>query len=595
METNNLLPSIIKNRLIASLFLFLVSFAVFIPSLNNDFVWDDIPYLLNRIENLTISKQINKVIPKKSNNKSDYYRPMLHISLALDNDIWNGKSLGFHLSNIVMHSITTVLLFFLALLILKELNYTRQYETAFVSSLLFALHPIHVESVSFILARSDLLCAVFLMGFFIFYIKSYEKLYYLPLCIVFFGLALISKEVAFVFPFLIVLYDIIRPKFPKREYIIRYSICLIIFLIYLYIRNRGFVVIPEISQAVIGQDTGGLEKISILAQSFLNAYGFYAYKFVYPFNFNITVGRLAVDIRFIIVSVSLIILMFLFVYRRYRFNLLGLTFAIISLIPAVFVSVVDVVTSPYAERFLYIPSIGFCMVLGYLFVHSEQRFKLPIYSIWAVLVFVCLIYSVFTIKEQFVWKNSYTLWKKAVERSPQQPMPRLNYGYSLMNKGQIDGAIDQFAKAVEYEKDHNKSQKALAYNNLGTAYMGKGDFKKAMQSFEHANKIDPKYELTYKYHKGLIYYLEGDKIYRQNESLAEEKYKKALQVLLEVDKRSKYNRRLHLLVAEVYLRLGDFKQAHKFAGRSLKSGKAKLDKKQRERAEYILNYTERYK
>ena len=55
METNNLLPSIIKNRLIASLFLFLVSFAVFIPSLNNDFVWDDIPYLLNRIENLTIS------------------------------------------------------------------------------------------------------------------------------------------------------------------------------------------------------------------------------------------------------------------------------------------------------------------------------------------------------------------------------------------------------------------------------------------------------------------------------------------------------------------------------------------------------------
>ncbi|NIU87657.1 MAG: DUF3808 domain-containing protein [Nitrosopumilaceae archaeon] len=401
-----------------------------------------------------------------------------------------------------------------------------------------------------------------------------------------------SKEVAFVFPFLIVLYDILRPKFPAREYIIRYSIFILIFLIYLYIRNRAFVIIPDISQAVIGQDAGGLEKFIILAKSFLNAYGFYVYKYIYPFNFNITVGRLPVDIKFIIISLSLIILMLLFVFRKYRFNLLGISFAVISLIPAVFVSVLDVVTSPYAERFLYIPSIGFCMVLGYLFIYSEQRFKLPKYSVWAVLIFVCLIYSVFTIKEQFIWKNSYTLWKKAVERSPQQPMPRLNYGYSLMNKGQIDEAIDQFAKAVEYEKDHNKSQKALAYNNLGTAYMGKGDFKKAMQSFEHANKIDPKYNLTYKYNMGLIYYLEGDRIFGHNETLAQEKYKKALRVLLEVDKRTKYNRRLHLLVAEVYLRLGDFKQAHKFADRSLKSGKAKLDEKQRDRAVYILNYTQ---
>ena len=598
MQINKLLCSLVGNRLASSIFLFLISFVIFIPSLKNDFVWDDIPYILSRIDLLTISNQLSIVVPKKvkEDKKENYYRPTLHLSLALDNEIWNGKSHGFHLTNTVIHSLTTVFLFLLILLILKEFNYRQRSEVAFISSLLFALHPIHVESVSFIMARSDLLCAMFLFYFFIFYIKSYEKIVYLALSLLFFFLALISKEVAFAFPVLIVVYDLLRPKYPISKYITRYSICILLFVLYLYLRNMAFVVIPEFSQSVLGGSSSSFDKLIVLFKSLLNAYGFYVYKLFFPFNFNVSTGRLPININYIIIAFSLIFSLILFLYRKNRLYFFATALITLSLMPAVFVSVLDVVTSPYAERFLYIPSAGFCMVLGYLIVNSKDRFKLPKYSTWILLGIICFIYAFFTVKEQLVWKNNLTLWGKAVQRSPKQAMPHLNYGYSLMRKGEIDIAITEFTKAVKYEKVHNKTLKALAYNNLGNAYLNKGDFEKARENFKNAYKSDPiKYKSTYWFHIGLIYYLKGDNIYLQDKAQAESNYKKALSYLKKADRKAKIHRRLDLLLAEVYLRLGDVKSAGKYAKLSLKLGKANLDEKMRERAKYIVDISSQYR
>jgi tetratricopeptide (TPR) repeat protein len=596
MQINKQLHSLVGNRLAASIFLFLVSFVIFIPSLKNDFVWDDIPYILSRIDFLKISNQLPTVVPKKvkEHKKQDYYRPTLHLSLALDNEIWDGKSHGFHLTNIIMHSFTTVFLFLLILLILKEFNYSLRGEVAFISSLLFALHPIHVESVSFIMARSDLLCAMFLSCFFIFYIKSYEKIIYFVLSLLFFFLALISKEVAFVFPVLIIIYDLLRPKYPISKYITRYSICILLFVLYLYLRNKAFVIIPEFSQSVLGGSSGGFDRLIVIVKSFLNAYGFYVYKLFFPFSFNVSPGRLPINVNYIIIAFSLIFSLILFLYRKDRFYSLAAALITLSLMPAVFVSVLDVVTSPYAERFLYIPSAGFCMILGYLLANSKDRFKLPGYSTWILLVLICFIYAFFTVKEQFVWKNNFTLWKKAVQRSPKESMPHLNYGFSLMQQGDIDAAIAQFTKAVEYEKAHNKTLKALAYNNLGYAYLNKGDFEKAQANFKNAYKSDSKYKSTYQYHMGLIYYLKGNKVFLQDKSQSTKYYETALSYLKKSDKKAKIHRRLDLLLAEVSLRLGDYKSARKYAKTSLQPGKANLDEKLRERAKYIIDISSQY-
>src|SRR3970282_2918291 len=106
---------------------------------------------------------------------------------------------GLYLSNFILHSISTVLFYFLALLVLGEFRVERKEATAFLSSLLFAFHPVHVESVSFIGARADLLSGIFFFLAFIFYILSHRKLWFLILAVICFYFFLLSKKIAFSF------------------------------------------------------------------------------------------------------------------------------------------------------------------------------------------------------------------------------------------------------------------------------------------------------------------------------------------------------------------------------------------------------------
>lgn len=188
--------SFIGNRILISVFLFMLSFAVFIPSLGNDFVWDDVSYIQKNATSLNFSKIGPELIfpdSKKGKTAGNYFRPLYQVSLILDNEIWNTSPFGFHLTNIILHSISTVLLYFLVLILLGEFNIRGREAIALIASILFALHPLHVESVSFISARGDILAAIFFFLSLIFYIFSYKKLFYLILSAFCFFLSFLSK------------------------------------------------------------------------------------------------------------------------------------------------------------------------------------------------------------------------------------------------------------------------------------------------------------------------------------------------------------------------------------------------------------------
>ncbi|NIP30994.1 MAG: hypothetical protein GTN59_10660, partial [Candidatus Dadabacteria bacterium] len=207
MQFHKLFESIVSSRLYVSLILFLVSFTIFAPSLNNDFVWDDIVYIKENIERLKdYSPGLSKLIPRKKENKATGYvgiwRPVLISSWALDSKLWGLSSFGFHLSNIVLHCVSTVLMFLFCSMILSRFNIAHGIKISGLAGLVFAVHPVHVETVSFISARSDLLCAVFILLAMIFLVLSYNKLYLLLASFPFFYLALLSKETAIVVPLL---------------------------------------------------------------------------------------------------------------------------------------------------------------------------------------------------------------------------------------------------------------------------------------------------------------------------------------------------------------------------------------------------------
>ena len=148
-ENSARINSLIGNKFIVTVFLFLISFLVFIPSLGNEFVWDDISYIKGKASNLNFSNigpELVVPVVKKSSSGEKYFRPAFQISLILDNEIWDTSAFGFHLTNIILHSVSTVLLYFLVLLLLSEFNVRGREPIAFISCILFALYPLHVDS-----------------------------------------------------------------------------------------------------------------------------------------------------------------------------------------------------------------------------------------------------------------------------------------------------------------------------------------------------------------------------------------------------------------------------------------------------------------
>lgn len=182
------------------------------------------------------------VTPKVKNERKagKYFRPVHQVSLILDNEIWGSSAFGFHLTNIILHSISTVLLYFLVLLLLSEFNVRGRESIALISCILFALYPLHVESVSFISARGDILAAIFFFSSLIFYILSYKRLFYLLLAGLCLFLSLLSKEVAIVLPILILGFDLISRRLMSRTNLIKYTILGLITLFYLYVRSISY-------------------------------------------------------------------------------------------------------------------------------------------------------------------------------------------------------------------------------------------------------------------------------------------------------------------------------------------------------------------
>jgi len=183
--------SIFKQTSIA-IFLVIISFSIFIPSLYNDFVWDD----YERIYNFQIFEPSYNLrfLYKESRIIGNHFRPIYYDSVVADYKIWNLSPFGYHLTSIILNCLVTVLLYFFALTLLKYYRIARAGPIALFASLLFAVYPLHVENVAFISARADLFSTFFLLFAFLFHIKFVGRWYLVLLGGLFYFLSLMSKE-----------------------------------------------------------------------------------------------------------------------------------------------------------------------------------------------------------------------------------------------------------------------------------------------------------------------------------------------------------------------------------------------------------------
>ncbi len=559
------------NNIYLSLILFVLAFAVFIPSLNNQFVWDDVS-LIKKSSRYFDKLDPRKIfIPRDKEKKAPkYYRPTFQISMYSDYQIWGANPFGYHLTNTLLFSLCVTVLYFFSLLVMREFSLGEPAKYAFITSLVFIVHPMHVESVSWIAGRTDVFCALFFLLAFISHILSDRKKFLVIPTVLLLYLSLISKEVALAFPLVIIAFDLLsgRLKWKKTALYILY-ICTAI--LYVYLRSRSYVSVPPLGEAATtdlsaDQTVSAVNYLGIV-KTFFNSYLFYAYKLVLPFEFNAYIahipGGLAYFLSSLIFAFLLLVICVIIYIRGKALIAFSILWVLITLGPSVLVAVFSIAATPLAERYLFIPSIGYCVLTGYLFyIFYEQKKRYKTISM-ALLPGILIIFLLFNIQRQDVWDNRLALWSDTAVKSSDTAFTHSNYGKALHDEGLYEKAITEYMTALDPEVKDTDRGRAMTSNNLSLVYIEIGEYQKAEYWLEKAREYDEYYLNTY-YHLGLINYIRGEV------TGSRDGYSKAEEHLRMVLSKSPRHAKARLLLAKVYLSRGKIAEAKKQARKAMK-------------------------
>ncbi|MEK6949450.1 MAG: tetratricopeptide repeat protein [Nanoarchaeota archaeon] len=526
---------------------FILAAVVFISYANifkNEFAWDDFYFITDNIH-IREFGSIPSFFTEPSTG--DLYRPLRGIFYALTYKMWGLDAFGYHLSSLLAHLAVTLLVYFITLKI------TEKNSLSFIASLFFAAHPVHTERITNMTAAFDAYGIVFLLLAFFFYaIFSKNKLKkYFVFSNVFYFLALFSSEEAITLIPILFLYEFSfnhNINLANIKLLLkRYAPFIAITLFYLLIR---FMVVGKAGRAEIyfNESFFGalLTTVKIFFQYILILFfpaGLVTERYV---KFEASIFSFA----FLVSLAALLLLFFFFVksYKKSKIIFFSIGWFFITLLP--FSNILPQYTI-MAERYLYLPSYGFCLLLAFLILSIEkinfakfrvtQEYSIKKYSKFAIIIIVLLVassYTLLTIQRNAEWRDNFTLLSKTAERNPFGTRTYQALALHYRNQGDYDKAFSHALKAVElssknhhayenlgtistYTKNYqqaiyyyNKSLEIapdyyLALNNLGLVYIYIGDFNNSFYYLNKAIKVDPKLAKAYN-DLGVVYAQSGD-------------------------------------------------------------------------------------
>ena len=480
--------------------LVLLCLVIYYNSLSNGFVYDDYGAI---VENKYINQPGRLFTSLFDPSYFKYagleasYRPVSTLSYFAIHSVAGLDPLYYHLVSLILHTFNTLLVYQLATFVL------RQRLPALIAGLLFASHPVLTEAVNCIDFNDDLLMTFFFLPALICYIRSGAgrfltnfKLY--VTCLVLYLLSLLSKEMAIMYPAIALLYDLmlrdadgvgwnLKSRFSilKRRFQF-YTGLVLVSLVYLILRFGVLYNPGEASKASAGSLferviflPGHILKyiILVLYPADLNA----DYVYAYPgsiFDLYNLMGSLVV--------LALVVSAFL-AYRFSREISFSIGWFLITLFPVY--NLIEIY-HPLAERYLYLPIIGFCLAVpaainAALKGRFTQHAVITRVTLLPVVVIVG-IYSYATIQRNPIWQSNYSLWSDTVRKSPDSLVARGGLGMAYLEKGMLDDAARQFKLSIERYPNHHKS-----YYNLGLVYHRQGDLKKAVALFNRSIGLDP--------------------------------------------------------------------------------------------------------
>ena len=516
-----------------------ISFLVYLNALSDGFVWDDMVLIADNegikkwdsfLENFV--RDFFDTTDDTIEFKYGYYRPIISLSYMIDYAVWGLEPWGFHLSNIIFHTMSCILVY----LIFNSLFNNRS--LSIITSLLFACHPIHTESVTWISGRTDIIAGMFFFAAF----YLYQKAIHLPLSsegngslrnrkrvklfptrskifyacsIILFALAMLCKEMVATLPFLIIAYThyfvglknwrqwktSLPLSIPYFFVILLYGIIRFVILGIHTVDNPG------------GEEMKGFYPTTL---SFAKTIFIYLFKLIYPvhlsayiqnpMSFSITEPTVFSSV----IGVSFLIFLIVWLKKRWAGMSFLILFYLVTLLP---LSNFIRISAPWdmgfvtAERFLYIPSLGFCGIISVLLTTAWKTWKrsFPILGYVTILLFIALLifYSGQTLSRNRDWIDEKTFFSKTLKEAPNAALLHHAMGNVYVREENYEKALEYYHNSLAlYPLYH------AAYNNIGTIYSKHALYDEAITAFKEAIKINPDYIQSH-FNLGTTYYQKG--------------------------------------------------------------------------------------
>jgi len=491
----------------------LVALAVYANALVNGFVFDDIPQILKNPW-ITDFRHLPDIFLDNVwgfiGERSNYYRPLMHLSYMLTYALFGFSAWAFHLMNVLLHLGVSVLVYLVAGRLLRERSLAPVQTAAWIPlaiALLFTTHPIHTEVVTAVMGIPDLSMALFYLLALYFYIRPAPlRPRDLALSLAAFFLATLSKEPALTLPVLLIAYDAVVRRGPllRRANLARYAAYAGVIALYFALRTVALGnPLTARRHAILQPQDYAINALPLFAQ--------YIEKLVLPVKLNflhtfdpITSLRDARGIVGTLLVIGFAGLSFV-VFRRSAITFIGLLLVAFPLAPALYLPALNQdIENAFAERYLYLPSVGFVLIVGAAL--RAALFRRPRLRVTLVAIFVAVttLYSLGTVQRNTVWKNSTSLFADALAKSPTSAVPHLFFGYALLNeKGDVDGAIAEYETALRL-RPHSYD----ALNKLGIAYFRKGWVDKSIAAHAASIEENPEFGAAHN-NLALAYFAQG--------------------------------------------------------------------------------------
>lgn len=466
----------------------LISFIAYFPSLLNSFVnWDDNLYIVdNSLLNVNEWKNIGQLF---SSSFEGHYHPFTLLSLAFDKLINQNDPYFFHLHNLILHLINTLLVFILCIQLNKYLKPYLVLPITFyllplLTSLLFTLHPANVEAVAWATARKDLLFTFYFLLSLILYLKSSGKGVYYYLSMLFFTFSILSKGQAVMLPFCLIILDYFSGKkvWSRHELVNKIPFFIIALIM-------GIVAV--VAQQNTGYTRDQAVELSISENILYPGFAFtlYILKILLPVNLcawypypesNVTallwlcvplfLGFIAIIIRYL---------------RKYPLLIFGLCFFLINIFP--FLKWIPVSNYIIADRYLYLSGLGIYLTItiaAILLINRRPSFRIPL-LVGFLIVFI--LFGTTVNNRVTVWKDSLSLLNDILRKHPNVYTALNARGDVYKEMGKNEAAIADFDAAIRLRPNF-----ARAYGNRGTLIAGMGDCEKAFTDLNKAIELDPR-------------------------------------------------------------------------------------------------------